>query len=151
MIAKLLGLSREISSPAAALLVPTVPFVYLCLLFPGPAQMNEIIEACVCVLRCWIIWTVPGCDSCDIPECSGGFWELGRTNLGLWIGMALMNGRKALTMTCKSDGLLGSAGRGNVWWSKGIFVQAGTRPVWVFRADCLNECVCVSDSVCGHI
>ncbi len=29
--------------------VPTVPFVYLCLLFPGPAQMNEISESCACV------------------------------------------------------------------------------------------------------
>lgn len=34
---------------------------------------------CACALRCF--------DSCDIPEFSGGFWELGRTRLGLWIGM----------------------------------------------------------------
>lgn len=44
---------RRWSSPTAALPVPAVPFVYLCLLFLGPAKINEISESCVCVCVCW--------------------------------------------------------------------------------------------------
>lgn len=40
---------RRVMIPLLLSTVPTVPFVYLCLLFTGPAQMNEISESCVCV------------------------------------------------------------------------------------------------------
>lgn len=65
--------------------VPTVLFVYLCLLFPGLAQTNEISESCVCVCAemlsdsdsVWMrfLWH------------SGVFWWILGTRLGLWIGM----------------------------------------------------------------
>lgn len=77
---------RRWSSPTAALPVPAVPFVYLCLLFLGPAKINEISESCVCVCA-EMFWFGEHFDSCDIPVFSGGFWVLGRTRLGLWIGM----------------------------------------------------------------